>query len=432
MLALLEYTLEAGLIFYLLIAFYNSVYYSLCYNKWNRIFLLLTVFLSYGLPLLKIKHHVHGFRTEDVLIVDVTKDNGVDLITFKTERTIGTLWSEFLDSQFFENLVLIIFAVYVAGVAVKLFTFLRGLYKTLRLKLNPVTAVLEDGTKVYKINLNTVAFSFFSNIFVGKKAESLDEKDLKIIFAHEKQHIKGRHSVDTLIFGLYSVLQWYNPAVKRASRHSRFICENIADSSVGGDVSDYSRLILRLGASNTDKEMLKPRKKRLNSSIAQRIIHLFNRDSNEVKKTRFLLSLPVLAFLVATYIVLAGIFTREREGWDVPVDGRFRISCDFFENYTYLDDELYVLSHRQIDLQVATHSKILAPMSGKLNYVSDNEIMMMNDSITVFIGGILVKDDLSDVRVGDVIGKPNQEGHPVFIKTCKNGKIVNPKSVFKL
>ena len=136
MVEVLKYTLEAGIIFCVFQFFFNQVYCSLCYNKWNRIYLTSGTFLSYLLPLLKVRYFEKRTDNPNFKILDIDlHGNGLDVITISEEQNFKTIIGNFFDSAFFEISVEILFAVYVAGVAVKLFIFFRGLNKTLKLKL---------------------------------------------------------------------------------------------------------------------------------------------------------------------------------------------------------------------------------------------------------------------------------------------------------
>ena len=366
MVEVLKYTLEAGIIFCVFQFFFNQVYCSLCYNKWNRIYLTSGTFLSYLLPLLKVRYFEKRTDNPNFKILDIDlHGNGLDVITISEEQNFKTIIGNFFDSAFFEISVEILFAVYVAGVAVKLFIFFRGLNKTLKLKRNPLICTLDNNIKVFDTQLNVVAFSFFSNIFLGQKAKTLSKEDLETVFSHEKQHIKNLDSVDSIIFGLFSALQWFNPCLKKAVVNSRLIAENIADSGVSSQsgLTEYSRLLLRLGEKNVSKIQEPAPKKKPRGGLTERLILLFNQDTDKIRKIRFLSMLTILLTLTAAYILCAGLFAPQDYGYRNPIKGKFRISAGYFENKLYADSlgNVFEVSHPQIDFFLGEGSEIISP-----------------------------------------------------------------------
>lgn len=440
MVEVLKYTLEAGIIFCVFQFFFNQVYCSLCYNKWNRIYLTSGTFLSYLLPLLKVRYFEKRTDNPNFKILDIDlHGNGLDVITISEEQNFKTIIGNFFDSAFFEISVEILFAVYVAGVAVKLFIFFRGLNKTLKLKRNPLICTLDNNIKVFDTQLNVVAFSFFSNIFLGQKAKTLSKEDLETVFSHEKQHIKNLDSVDSIIFGLFSALQWFNPCLKKAVVNSRLIAENIADSGVSSQsgLTEYSRLLLRLGEKNVSKIQEPAPKKKPRGGLTERLILLFNQDTDKIRKIRFLSTLTILLTLSAAYILCAGLFAPQDYGYRNPIKGKFRISAGYFENKLYADSlgNVFEVSHPQIDFFLGEGSKIISPFDAVAK-LSGEEIILKKENLEITIGGkncFPVGFNAGDfVKEGEVLCEITEDNSLVYIKVTVNGKVINPGKVLKL
>ena len=275
MLGFLQYTVEAGVVFAVLVLIYRHVYYGISYNKWERGYLLASTVLSYLLPLLKVGHEIRPApRAEDRVIELLDKTDDWQMVVVSRLHDSESIVSKITHSTLFDTCITVLFAVYVAGAAVKLVTFVRGLMKTSSLKGRGAVKVQSiEGVDVYKTDLETVAFSFFRNIFIGKKSAGLNPDELDIIIRHEMQHV---------VFGLYSVLQWFNPMSRIAARYSRVVCENIADTGAVGDggLTEYSRLVLRLGLTNIAK-VSAPRPKR-RSALVDRIAQLLSGDGEKI------------------------------------------------------------------------------------------------------------------------------------------------------
>jgi hypothetical protein len=419
--ALLAYTVEVGVVFAVLIAIYRHVYYGISYNKWERGYLLAATAASYLLPLLKAGYVIRPVpKSADHIVEIVQRCSDYDVVTLSRPKWTEGFWDTFTHSTVFENIIAVLFAVYVAGVAVKLFSFVRGLMKSLRLKARSQKLRSIDGVDVYNADVNTVAFSFFGNIFLGAKSRGLSEAEMDIVIRHEMQHVAGRHSVDTLVFGLYSVLQWWNPMARLAARYSRIVCENIADSQAVGDgkLTEYSKLVLGLGIKNRDESApaSRPRRK---SPLVDRIAQLLNTDSVNIRRIRFYSALPVLAVAIAAYIAYVGILTPIDPRYDMPVRGGYEVVAGFFNDQKICnaDGKVYVVSHKLVNLCLADGA-VIVPPAGAGNVQRDaNGCKFCIGNYTVTIEGIAVNDN---------------ENPASLIVTDQKGNAIDPQLVFKL
>ena len=417
--SLLAYTIEAGVVFAVLIAIYRHVYYGISYNKWERGYLIIAMAVSYVLPLMKVEYVMPPVPKPADRIVEIDGQyDGYDVITIARPVYSDNYWDSFIQSTFFENLIAILFAVYVAGIAVKLVSFVRGLLKTLRLaRLSKKVADIGQAT-VYETNVNTVAFSFFHKVFLGVKSRGLSDGEKDTVIKHELQHVAGLHSIDTLLFGFFSVVQWFNPMARLAARYSRIVCENIADSqAVDGSLTDYSRLVLRLGVNNREESISKrPRRK---SPLVDRIAQLLNTDSLKIRRIRFYAALPVLAVAIAAYIAYFGMITPTDPRYDMPVSGGYEVVAGFFidQKICDADGKLYVVSHELVNLRLDDGAVIVPPVDAE-NLHADSQAFFFNlGSYTITIDG--VADNKTDKPVS-------------FIVTDKKGNAIDPQLVFKL
>ncbi|MBR2103709.1 MAG: hypothetical protein IKQ30_14930 [Bacteroidales bacterium] len=423
MVALLAYTVEVGVVFAVLIAIYRHVYYGISYNKWERGYLLAATAASYLLPLLKAGYVMRPVpKPTDHIVEIVQRCSDYDVVTLSRPKWTEGFWDTFTHSTVFENIIAVLFAVYVAGVAVKLFSFVRGLMKSLRLKARSQKVRSIDGVDVYNTDVNTVAFSFFGNIFLGAKSRGLSDAEMDIVIRHEMQHVAGRHSVDTLVFGLYSVLQWWNPMARLAARYSRIVCENIADSQAVGDgkLTEYSKLVLGLGIKNCDESAaVAIRRTRRKSPLVDRIAQLLNTDSVNIRRIRFYAALPVLAVAIAAYIAYVGMLTPIDPRYDMPVRGGYEVVAGFFNDQKICnaDGKVYVVSHKLVNLCLADGA-VIVPPAGAGNVQRDaNGCKFCIGNYTVTIEGIAVNDN---------------ENPASLIVTDQKGNAIDPQLVFKL
>ncbi len=430
MLGFLKYTVEAGIIFAVLAAIYKYVYRGASYNRWERGFLLAATAASYVLPLLKVRFYTQPRITRPVdSVVDIISLDPVDIVTLSHERTFAHWYDRITQYQIFDNVVAIVFALYIAGVAVKMVSYINGIRKTLRLRHGQYT-MLDGGIRLYRTSLDTVAFSFFGNIFLGRRAAQLSREELDIVVAHETNHIRGLHSLDTVVYGFYSVVQWFNPMVREAARESRAVCENIADSGVSGQATEYSRLILRLGMQNRTSAY-GPTKS--SGAILQRIAQLLSKDGDKIRRVRFVCTLPVMALVMAAYMLLSGMANPISTGLPVPVEGSYNVTAGYFDQQRIMDSEgmLYSVQHRQMDMQADASARIFAPAGCRVCGVSDASVSMQYRHMTITIGNI----EPAALGVGDTLLCGQTIGHPIagslmYLKVADQDTPVNPELLF--
>jgi hypothetical protein len=167
-------------------------------------------------------------------------------------------------------------------------------------------------------------FSFFRYIFITKEATSLSE--FEQVLAHEKVHVKQRHSVDLLIAHVVSVFQWFNPLAWKLQKALKITHEYIADSSVvsqGFKLFDYQSLLLNQLISVKSVELIN----NFNLlSIKKRIAMMTKNKSGFLAKLKILLVIPAaiaifLLFSDMTFQSPALSFTNYKVGKTSNLDG---------------------------------------------------------------------------------------------------------------
>ncbi len=89
------------------------------------------------------------------------------------------------------------------------------------------------------------AYSLFGTVFVGEAYN--DPAALPQLLAHERTHVRKKHSRDLLVANLYRCLLWFNPAVWNSRKLLREVHEFQADQTVirqGGSIDRYLDLLI--------------------------------------------------------------------------------------------------------------------------------------------------------------------------------------------
>ncbi|MBP5502330.1 MAG: hypothetical protein J6Y24_06035 [Bacteroidales bacterium] len=422
------YIIESAVIFAVLVSFYKYACYRLSYYKWDRFFLISCIVICYALPFCKISNNAETVKpnTENISIKSITLGTNAHTITLSREITMASRIKRAINSPAFYTLLLVLIIIYIAGAAIKAVSVTRALLKITRLKRGtPETT--PDGIKIYTADSRTPAFSFFDNIFVNKAFHTLDTHSQEIILHHERQHISGHHSVDVIIFSLLSILQWFNPAVKKAAALSRQICENIADSHVSKDAkAEYTMLLLKLGQQKSAPTIANE-----SGNLKDRVLNIFSYDRVYNRKLRFACALPILLLLLGAYIIIGGkLNTKTKSNCTFPITGGYKVVAEYFDSQlcTGTNRKSYQISHHEVMFCTPLNAKIIAPIKGNVTSASSSEISITSGDTTITIKNISPYKIGANVDQGQTIAFTSAA--TTAIKVEINNLPINPSILF--
>ena len=200
------------------------------FHRVNRVVLLATAVLSFLLPLCVITIHetVVAPRPE-ITIGEV----GVALV----EEVQEPWWHYALPTLF------------IIGVVATLGHTLASLVRVIRLIRQSEQHPEDDGTIVCVTDRPVSPFSWMHYIVMNR--EDYEAHDAAIL-AHERGHIRLRHSWDLLLVDTLTALQWFNPAMWMLRQDLRAIHEYEADGAVlsqGFNARQYQYLLITKAAS---------------------------------------------------------------------------------------------------------------------------------------------------------------------------------------
>lgn len=140
-------------------------------------------------------------------------------------------------------------------------------------------------------------FSFLKSIYLNKEQHS--SKELYSIFKHESLHVKGLHSVDTLLFEIVLVACWYNPFVWLMRKAIRQNLEFLTDQQVlesGMDRQAYQLALVGVAKDAYNHPLgntfsFKP--------LKNRIMMMNKKASSKLQLGKYLLLIPTFIFLGA-------------------------------------------------------------------------------------------------------------------------------------
>ena len=198
----------------------------------------LIIMLAFGLayPLLRLPGDMRPVVFEIAALEEVTvmpdADGGtlLHLPEASTASNIGADW--------------VLPAVYAGGVAVALVLLMFSIIRMLaRLRRMPFER--QDGVKLTLLDDESEPFSFFNHIVVGTRGMS--DEELRLVLAHESEHVRQWHSWDVFIMRLMCCVAWFNPFAWLMLRELRAVHEYQADNAALQEEEDkgYLRLLFR-------------------------------------------------------------------------------------------------------------------------------------------------------------------------------------------
>ncbi len=271
------YILESGVC----LALFYSIYWLFLKRETffavNRLFLILSLPLSFMIPLLNIP-------SPFVKIYPVTN-------TYPLTESVGTSTASvgFVDIAWF---------VFLAGAGFFLVRFLFQLIQ-LFLLIRKHGYYKLNGAKIVLIDNDSAPFSFINFIFINKS--DISENDLQRILEHELIHIKQYHTFDLILLELVTIVQWFNPFVWPYKKSLKETHEYLADNAViaqGCSKAKYQLLIFEQHVGLKLSEIVN----NFNRSLIKRRITMMTKIKSRGRaKFKLLLILPVIALLVLVF-----------------------------------------------------------------------------------------------------------------------------------
>ena len=131
---------------------------------------------------------------------------------------------------------------YVGGVAVSLLVMLVPFgYAVARTRRMPFEK--RNNVKFTLLDDETEPYSFFNHIIIGTRAMS--DEELRLVLAHEREHVRQRHTLDVLLMRFMCCMAWFNPFAWLMLRELRAVHEYQADAAVLTTFSGHTPSPLR-------------------------------------------------------------------------------------------------------------------------------------------------------------------------------------------
>lgn len=277
---MIGYILQVVLFQVLFLAVYDFFLKKETFHTYNRWYLLGTPIVSFVLPLIKIPTIQQTVLQEfSVLLPE---------LMLSPEKVLE---ETFLYSESSVNYMQVLFW---SGVVVFALIFVVKLSKIAQLILKNET-INNPFYKLVLLPQQTAAFSFFNFIFLGK---NIPKEQQEKIIQHELIHSKQKHSLDLLFFEFLRIVMWFNPMIYVYQQKITLLHEYISDSEMVKTTEKQVYFKNLLCEVFQVKNISFVNQFYKHSFIKKRIIMMTKNKSNELKKLKYLLLLPLLASML--------------------------------------------------------------------------------------------------------------------------------------
>ncbi len=266
-------------VFYL---FYRLLLARETLHRLNRLVLLGTTVVSMVLPLCVITVHrtvlvpVTSMETEETALAPSTMVAG--------EAAAEPVWPTVLGVVFFLGVALVLLKTILSVVKVCIL-----IHKS---ELHPQP----DGITLAVCSQDLAPFSWMHYIVLSRR--DYDSPDAAIL-AHERAHIRLKHSWDVMLVDLLTAWQWFNPAMWQLRADLRSIHEFEADAAVlsqGIDARQYQYLLIRKAMATGGYSVVNSIG---HSTLKKRINMMLKHKSNAFSALKVLYVIPLVMAALA-------------------------------------------------------------------------------------------------------------------------------------
>ena len=241
---------KAALLTFVFVLMYRLLLRRETFHGLKRGALMLSLVLSYVLPLTVITVHrdiqksptAQTFSTNQPVSAPINQIQpfspsveATAVAPTVTETANAAIQAPAVKRDITQLLSVCLMAAYLAGLAVMLIIRMVSIYRVASIVRNGRTVERGDGWKIVVTDRNVSPFSWIGTIVLSEKYyASIDTKVLK----HEKAHIRHGHPLELMILDFMSLFQWFNPAVWVLRRDLCLVHEQQADADVVKSLAD--------------------------------------------------------------------------------------------------------------------------------------------------------------------------------------------------
>jgi len=302
------------------------------FHRYNRFYILVSVMLSFLIPVVKIQLDNLEARNRAIQIMYVFAgyNSSIDAVVAAKGHTVN--WMQLAG---FGYLIVSLFFVVM---------MIRALVKIYKLFKKYPGKKFQDVWLIYT-NASGTPFSFFRYIFWNEDI-NLDTATGQQVLQHELIHVQEKHSTDTLIMQLVLVIGWCNPFFWLARKELHMIHEFIADqhSVEAGDTASFAAMLLAAAYPRQQYLLTHPF---FFSPIKRRLLMLTNSKNPRFSYVRRVMILPLMAIVAVLFAFRTANHPKnvKQPGGKIQLSS-FPLSDTTIKNVTASDSTVLILKEK--------------------------------------------------------------------------------------
>ena len=282
MIRFITYEGKAALVLLAFYLFFRFLLKKETFHRFNRMVLIGSALLSFILPLCII-----------TIKKPMEETIGDNLSPFTIGNASAEAVAEVPGIPWWHIALICLYWAGAAFVLVRLILSILSIYKIIR---QGRTVSEEDGCKIIVTDRDIDPFSWMRYIVLSRNDV---EKNSVPVIAHEMAHVKYGHSIEVLIVDIFSIFQWFNPAMWMLRSDLKEIHEYEADDAVlsnGINLKDYQYLLIRKAVGKSGYSVANS----FNHSILKNRITMMSKSKSPLSRSlRALYALPLICLCLA-------------------------------------------------------------------------------------------------------------------------------------
>ena len=382
MLGFLLYDLKAAALVAVFYMFYRLLLSRETFHTVNRVVLLSTAAASFVLPLCVVTIH------HTVTVSPTTGSIAAELPTMGVLEPSAAWWQQAA------------VGVFLAGVVATLAHQLWSLAQVMLLIRRSEHHRQPDGITICVTQKKVSPFSWMHYIVLSPgDYAALDAA----VLAHERGHIRRRHTLDLLLVDTLTALQWFNPAMWMLRQDLRAIHEYEADAAVlsqGINMRQYQYLLIQKAVGDCGYSVVNGIS---HSTLKNRITMMLHKKSSSASLLKLLALVPVVGITLA-------------------------LNAETVNDYVYQQPQKKIVKKGRKDAQLKSKLGVISIA----NPAGDQEPYDKVEQMPEFPGGLtaMIKFVMENVRYPKAAMETNKQGTVVveFIVE-KDGKVSHAKAI---
>ena len=284
------------IVFYL---FFKAFLSNETFFRFNRRILIFGTIACFVVPTIKISFSEHSvIQTPFILLEKSLTEHDLTPQEIAISENAATAISETKEKKTLSvEPITILLILFFTGLTISLIILLKSFFSMYKI----ITHFPQQQYKGYKLILPEKQISPFSwNKYIVISNDDFKNNPDEII-THEIAHIENRHSLDILLFELFVLFQWFNPAIWLLKKELKDVHEYQADSSVlknGIDATRYQLLLVKKAVGSNYYTLANSFN---HSKIKKRITMMLKEKSKNRAKWKLILLLPALSIMLIAF-----------------------------------------------------------------------------------------------------------------------------------